>query len=231
MINDFQENAKDILKAVVPVVILVLVLQFTLLELPAVLIWRFLLGAAMLTVGLSLFLLGIKVSILPMGESIGSELPQLGSVPLLILWTFLLGFTATMAEPPVRVLGAYFEHATEGEVSDFSLVFFAALGIGIFMALAIIRIFLGVPIVYLFAGGYAFILLLSLFVPSQFLSIAFDVSGTTTGPVTVPVILSLGVGVTAVLGGKSTVAESFGLIGLASMGPIIAVMLMGVILG
>jgi len=231
MQGDLKDTAGDILKAVVPVVIIVLLLNFTLLDMPSGIVGRFLAGAVMVTAGLILFLLGLKVSILPMGEAIGSELPQLGNIPLILLWTFLLGYTATMAEPPVRVLAGYVEHASDGSISSFLLIAFTALGIGIFMALAVLRIFLGVPMAYLFAGGYLFILVLSYFTPEEFLSIAFDAGGTTTGPVTVPVILSLGVGVTSVLGGKSSVADGFGLVGLASMGPVMAVMLMGVILG
>jgi len=231
MQGDLKETSTDVLKAVVPVVLIVLLLNFTLLGMPASIVGRFLIGAILVTAGLILFLLGLKVSILPMGEVIGSELPQIGSVPLILLWTFLLGYTATMAEPPVRVLASYVEHASDGEVSSLLLIAFTALGIGLFMALAILRIFLGIPMAYLFAGGYIFILILSFFTPAQFLSIAFDAGGTTTGPVTVPVILSLGVGVTSVLGGKSSVADGFGLVGLASMGPVMAVMLMGVLLG
>lgn len=231
MQGDLKETSTDVLKAVFPVVLIVLLLNFTLLGMPASIVGRFLIGAILVTAGLILFLLGLKVSILPMGEVIGSELPQIGSVPLILLWTFLLGYTATMAEPPVRVLASYVEHASDGEVSSLLLIAFTALGIGLFMALAILRIFLGIPMAYLFAGGYIFILILSFFTPAQFLSIAFDAGGTTTGPVTVPVILSLGVGVTSVLGGKSSVADGFGLVGLASMGPVMAVMLMGVLLG
>ncbi len=231
MQGDIKGTSWGVFKAILPIIIIVLALQFTLLGLPSAVIWRFLVGAVFIAAGLILFLLGVKISIIPMGEEIGSELPQIGRLGIILFWTFLLGFTATLAEPPVHVLASMIEEASEGNISRVLLVCLTALGIGLFVKLAVLRIVLQVPLVYLFALGYTAILVLSFFTPSQFVAISFDASGVTTGPVTVPVILSLGVGMTSVLGGKSTTAESFGLIGLASIGPILAVMLMGVILG
>lgn len=230
-VDDLKETSWGIVKAVLPIVVIVFILQFTILGMPAIFIWRFLFGAVMITVGLILFLFGVKVSILPMGEAIGSELPQIGSLAIILFWAFLLGFTATLAEPPVRVLATYIEHASDGELGRYALILITALGIGVFISMAILRIVLQVPLYIVFLGGYGLILLLSFFIPEEFMAIAFDASGVTTGPVTVPVILSLGVGVTAVLGGKSTVAEGFGLVGIASIGPILTVMLLGVIMG
>lgn len=225
------ETLWDISKAILPVVAVVLALQFLVLDMPAHLVWRFLFGAVLITGGLGLFLFGVRVSVLPMGDAIGSELPQIGFLPLILFWVFFLGFTATLAEPPVRVLAAYIEYASGDEIGSTQLVITTALGIGLFICLAVLRIALQVPIKYIFLGGYALIILLSFIIPPEFMAISFDASGVTTGPVTVPVILSLGIGITAVLGGKSTVGESFGLVGIASIGPIILVMLMGVFLG
>ncbi len=230
MEGSVKETSWEVFKAILPVVFLVLVLQFALLGMPSAIIWRFLLGALLVSLGLILFLLGLKISVLPMGEAIGSELPQIGRLSLVLFWTFLLGFTATLAEPPVRVLASYIEHASEGEIAGNALILVTALGIGLFLTLAVLRIAFRIPLVYLFAGGYVLILSLSFFSSPRFLSIAFDASGATTGPVTVPVILSLGVGLSSVLGGRSTVGEGFGLVGLASMGPILAVLMLGLIL-
>ena len=229
MQDEFKETLWQIFKGVAPVAILVLILQFTMLGMPLDIVGRFLLGAVLVTAGLTLFLIGLKMSIIPMGEAIGSELPQIGNIAIILFWAFFLGFTATLAEPPVRVLATYVEIASAGELGGDTLVGITALGIGIFIALSILRIVLQVPVAYIFAGGYTLILVLSFFTSPEFVPISFDASGSTTGPVTVPVILSLGVGVTSVLGGKSSVKEGFGLVGIASMGPIIALMLMGVI--
>jgi len=221
----------DMVKAILPVVAVVLVLQFLVLDMPAQLVWRFLFGAVMITGGLTLFLFGVRVSILPMGDAIGSELPEIGKLPVILFWVFFLGFTATLAEPPVRVLAGYIEYASDGRIAGNALVVMTALGIGLFLCLAMLRIVLQVSTRHIFLGGYALILILSFFIPPDFMAISFDASGVTTGPVTVPIILSLGIGVTAVLGGKTTVGESFGLVGIASIGPILLVMLMGVFLG
>lgn len=222
---------KEISSAVFPIVAIVLLLQFTFLDMPPYMVGRFLLGAVTIIIGLGLFLFGVKISILPMGEYIGSFLPEIGSLPTVLFWVFFLGLTATLAEPPVRVLAILVEHASEGEIGGRALVMVTALGIGLFIALAFLRIAYQVPLPYLFWGGYILILALSLFIPLEFAAISFDASGVTTGPVSVPVILSLGVGVTRVLGGKSTVGEGFGLVGIASMGPILLVMIMGGLMG
>ena len=231
MYDGLRKTFWNISKAVLPVVAIVLVLQFTVLGMPAFLVWRFLLGALLVTAGLVLFLFGVKVAILPMGEAIGNVLPQIGKLGVILFWAFLLGFTATLAEPPVRVLAGYIEYASEGEIGGNFLIIITALGIGLFISLAILRIVLQIPLHYIFLGGYVIILVLSYFIPPEFVAISFDASGVTTGPVTVPVILSLGLGITAVLGGKSRVGEGFGLVGIASIGPILLVMLLGVMVG
>ncbi len=230
MQEELKENLWQITRAVFPVTLLVLILQFTILGLPPEIIGKFLMGAVLVTLGLSLFLVGLKISVLPMGEAIGAELPQIGNIAIILFWAFFLGFTTTLAEPPVRVLASYVEIASGGDLGGMMLIIFTAMGIGLFIALAILRIVLQVPLVYIFGGGYLVILILSFFTSPEYVPVAFDASGATTGPVTVPVILSLGIGVTAVLGGKSTVKESFGLVGIASMGPILALMILGVIM-
>lgn len=231
MSEGFGKTLLETLKAIAPVVVIVLTLQLILPDMPAELAWRFLLGAGLIILGLSLFLFGVKVAVLPMGDAIGSELPQIGRLPVILFWVFLLGFVATAAEPPVRVLAAYVEEGSRGEIGSGLMVLLMAAGIGSFLCLAVVRIGLRVRLRHLFWAGYALVLALVPFVSPDFLAIAFDASGVTTGPVTVPVILALGVGFASVLGGEDTVKDSFGLIGIASIGPILLVMLMGVILG
>ncbi|MBM3148547.1 MAG: DUF1538 domain-containing protein, partial [Chloroflexi bacterium] len=119
---------------------------------------------------------------------------------------------------------------SKGSISENILINVIAIGIGFFVAVAMLRIAFGFPIKYLFAAGYAIVLILSFFVPPEFVPVAFDAGGVTTGPMTVPVILSLGIGLSSVLAGRSAISDGFGLIGLASIGPIIGVMIMGIIL-
>jgi hypothetical protein len=105
-----------------------------------------------------------------------------------------------------------------------------AIGVGIFIVFSILRILLGVSIKWMLAIGYISVIALSFFTPAEFLAISFDAGGVTTGPMTVPVILSLGTGITSVLSDRNSISDSFGLIGLASIGPIMTMMLLGVLL-
>lgn len=226
-----QEVFGEVFWAVLPMVVLVLLLQFALLGLVVAELVRFLAGAFLVVAGLGLFMLGLRVGLLPMGEAIGSELPGFGSLWLLLGLTFLLGFLVTVAEPDVQVLTTQVDQVSQGEVGRWTLIPVVALGVGIFAALGVLRTVAGIPISIMMAGGYGLVLALSFFVPARYVAIAFDAGGVTTGPMAVPVILSLGLGVVTVLGGKSATSEGFGLVGLASIGPVLAVMLLGVAAG
>lgn len=224
-----KDNLYEVLLAVLPITLLTTILQVFVIALPTVLFLRFLIGAFLVTVGLTLFLQGVKMGLLPMGETIGAELPQKASLPIILLVAFLLGFLVTVAEPDVRVLAFQVDLVSEGAVSKNILILAVALGVAVFVCMALLRIILGVPIAYLLAGGYTIVLLLSFFTPADFVPLSFDAGGVTTGPVTVPFILALGIGTAAVLGGRSSISDGFGLVGLASIGPIIAVMILGMI--
>jgi hypothetical protein len=229
MHNNIKEDIIEVIQAVVPLTVLVLLLQVFLISMPWMIFSRFLIGVIMVMSGMFLFLQGVKIGLLPMGEAIGAELPKRGSMTFLLFFAFVLGFMVTLAEPDVWVLVGYVDTVSEGLVNRYILVLFVALGVGIFVTLAMLRIVLNVPIAYLLAGGYIIILILSFFTPADFVPISFDAGGVTTGPVTVPFILALGLGVTAVLGGRSSFNDGFGLIGLASIGPVLGVMILGII--
>lgn len=229
MTNDFKEGLIEVVQAVLPITGVVILLQVFLISMPWEEFTRFLLGVFLVMAGLLFFLQGVKIGLLPMGEAIGAELPKRGSLFFLLFFAFILGYAVTMAEPDVWVLAGYVDTVSEGMVSRYILVLFVALGVAIFVTLAMLRIVLNVPIAYIFAGGYTLILILSFFTPTDFVPISFDAGGVTTGPITVPFILALGLGVTAVLGGRSSFMDGFGLIGLASIGPVLSVMILGII--
>ncbi len=230
--DEIKEIAKEIIQAVVPVAVLVIIIQLMLFEEPLLVIAQFLVGVVFVTLGLGLFLLGVKVGLLPLGEIIGSELPQKGTFFTILLAVLFLGIAVTVAEPDVRILAHQIDLVSEGEISKNILINFVALGVGIFMVIAVARVFLGIKIKYILIVGYTMVFALSLFVPPNYVPISFDAGGVTTGPMTVPFILALGVGLTSVLGGgKSTLSDSFGYVALASIGPVLAVMLLGVIYG
>jgi hypothetical protein len=229
MAGVIKESFLEVLWAIAPLTLVVVLLQVAVIHMPLVDFVRFLIGALLVLMGLLLFLQGVKIGLLPMGEMIGAELPKRASLPIVLLAAFVLGFLVTVAEPDVRVLAHQVDLVSKGEIAKELLIFTVALGIGIFVCLAMLRIFLGIPIAHLLAGSYVAVLALSFFTPPDFVPIAFDAGGVTTGPVTVPFILALGVGAASVLGGRSSVANAFGLVGLASVGPILGVMLLGVI--
>lgn len=227
--HDIKETIREVLLAVLPITTVVVVLQFALLRLPAAIFFQFLIGLVMVTIGLILFLIGVQVGLLPLGELIGAALPRTGKAWLVVFFGFILGFAATVAEPDVRVLAMQVDLVSEGEISRHLLVNTVALGVGIFVGLAMLRIILDVPITHLLMAGYGLVFLLAAFTPVHYLPISFDAGGVTTGPLTVPFILALGVGVASVLRGKTASTDGFGLVALASIGPILAVMLLGVI--
>lgn len=226
----FKDVALEVVKAIAPITIAIVILQFAFIRMPILLFVKFLIGVLLVMLGMWLFLLGVKIGILPMGEAIGSELPKRGALPYIIAIAFLIGFAVTVAEPDVIVLSHQVDIVSDSSISHILLISVIAIGVGFFVAMAMVRIVFGFPMAYLLAAGYAIILVLSFFTPPQFVPVAFDSGGVTTGPVAVPVILALGIGFSSVLAGKSPLSDGFGLIGLASIGPVIGVMVMGVIL-
>lgn len=217
--------------AILPVTIVVFVLQFTLIWLPAGDFIQFVVGVIMVSAGLIFFLLGVHIGLLPIGELVGSALPRLGKVWIVVTASLALGFVVTVAEPDVRVLANYVDRVSDGTVSRFLLIYTVALGLALFVGLAILRIIYNVPIKYLLTGGYGLVFMLAWFVPETFLSISFDAGGVTTGPLAVPFILAYGVGVAAVLGGRKSTDDGFGLVALASIGPVLAVLILGILYG
>ncbi len=231
MVNDVKEILLEVLQATVPIVVVVSLTLLLFLQAPISLFWQFIAGALMVTTGLFLFLVGVRVALLPIGEMIGSELVTRGSLSLLLIAAFIFGFVITVAEPDVRVLAHQVDIASRGAIEAGVLITAVSIGVGFFVAVAILRILLGIPIRYLLTAGYIIIVVLSFWVPPDFVAISFDAGGVTTGPMAVPFILALGVGATSVMGGKSGVSDTFGLIGLASIGPVIGVLILGVIYG
>ncbi len=229
--DDIREVLLEISQAVLPIAVLVIVLIILFIPAWWPVVLQFLVGTFMVMLGLGLFLLGVKVGMLPLGEAIGAELPQWGSLVPILFFVFVLGMAVTVAEPDVRVLAAKVDTVSGGEIARQMLITLVAIGVGLFMVVAVLRVVLGIPIGYILLAGYLAVFVLSYFVPPHFVPISFDAGGVTTGPMTVPFILALGVGLASVLGGKASLADSFGYVALASIGPVLAVMLLGVIYG
>lgn len=220
---------REVLSAIVPITTVVIVLQLTLVKLPPVVLGQFLVGAIFVLLGMFFFLYGVNIGLLPMGHILGAELPAKGSIVLFVIASFVLGISVTIADPDVMVLANQVADVSNGEIGRLLLILTVAVGMGFFIALAMLRIVLGVPIQYLLGVGYGLLLILALFAPAGFIPISFDSGAVATGPLIVPFVLSLGLGTASVLQGRSALRDGFGLMGLASLGPILAVMLLGVI--
>ncbi|MBD5559186.1 MAG: DUF1538 domain-containing protein [Clostridia bacterium] len=181
----------------------------------------FLGGALLLIVGMAFFTLGADMSMMPMGEELGSTLARSRKLWLLILAAFVLGVFITIAEPDLQVLA----QQVPG-IPNMTLILAVALGVGIFLVAALLRIVFQKRLSLMLVGLYAVVICCAIFAPDDYLAVAFDSGGVTTGPVTVPFILALGLGVAAVRSGREAREDSFGLVALSSIGPILAVLLL-----
>jgi hypothetical protein len=220
----------DVLKAVVPLISIVCILQVTVVQAPIGLFLQFLLGSALAIVGMLLLFTGIDLGILPMGRFIGAELPKKGSIALIVGVAFSLGFATTLAEPDVLVLSKQIDVVSHGTIHGHAVLYVIALGVGAFAAIAMGRIVPGWSMRPLLAAAYALALVLALVAPEHFTPLAFDAGSVTTGVLSAPVVIAVAIGLSSVLAGRSAVSDGFGLLGFASVGPIIAVLLMGILL-
>ncbi len=223
-IPKLREKLLESLQAVLPIVAIVLVLCFSIAPVSPSILLCFLLGAAMIIVGIMFFTLGAEMSMSPMGERVGAVLTKSRSVPLIIGVGFVLGFLITISEPDLQVLANQVP-----SIPNMTLILSVAAGVGFFLVVAFLRMLLSIALPKLLVVFYALIFVLAAFVPKEFLAVAFDSGGVTTGPITVPFIMALGVGVVAIRSDRHAADDSFGLVALCSVGPILAVLLLGIL--
>lgn len=223
-LEPLKEKLKEALQAVLPIVGLVLVLCFSVAPISPSILLCFLLGGVLLIIGMMFFTLGAELSMTPMGERVGTAMTKSKKVWLILLLGFLLGVLVTISEPDLQVLANQVP-----AVPNMTLILAVAFGVGLFLAIALLRMLLGISLNWLLLGCYILTFVLAYFVPKSFLAVAFDSGGVTTGPMTVPFIMALGVGVTAIRSDRHAAEDSFGLVALCSVGPILAVMVLGLI--
>lgn len=221
----------EVVRSTAPIVGLLILLKLTLLEFDLESVTVVLLGSLMALLGLTLFLLGARVGILPFGERLGGKIPGYSSLLLLIAFGVIVGLSITVAEPNVRVMETQVDLVAPGFLPQGSLVLAIVLGVAIFTGLGMLRTAFQVPLVYVLIPSYIVLFLLVYLAPPEFLAIAFDSGGAATGPLSVPFILAFNVGVVSVLGRANGVRDSFGIVALASIGPVVAVLVLGVMLG
>ena len=219
-----KEKWQDALRAVLPIIVIVLALCFFVVPISSSILLCFLMGAAMLMVGMMFFTLGAELAMTPMGERVGSCLTKSKNLVAVVLLSFLLGFIITISEPDLQVLAQQVP-----AVPNMLLVVSVACGVGLFLVVALLRMLFGIALPTLLVAFYVVVFALAVFVPKDFLSVAFDSGGVTTGPMTVPFIMALGVGISAIRSDRHAADDSFGLVALCSIGPILAVMILGML--
>ena len=220
---------REALISVLPVSLIVAILYFTpLVSLTDTELIVFLVSSLVLILGIALFNLGADLAMTPMGEHIGSGLTRSGSLPLLLIVCFLMGLFITIAEPDLTVLASQVKDV----INETTLVVTVGVGVGIFLLLNVLKIVfrknLSSLLMFFYMLMFALASLVVISGSSGFLAVAFDSGGVTTGPITVPFIMALGVGIASTIGGKNAGENSFGLIAMCSIGPILAVLGLGI---
>ena len=218
--DKFQESFASVL----PITIIVLLLCFTVAPIPNNMLVSFVMGAVLLIVGMAFFTLGADTAMTPIGTKVGSCITKSRKVWLIVFVSFLLGVIITISEPDLQVLANQVPN-----IPNAVLIGAVALGVGVFLVIAMLRILFGISLNILLIGFYIVVFVLAMFVPKNFWAVAFDSGGVTTGPMTVPFIMALGVGVSAIRSDRHAGNDSFGLVALCSIGPIMAVLTLGLL--
>ena len=216
------DKIKEAALSTLPIVIIVLLLSLTVAPLSPDLLLSFLIGAVFIILGMGFFSLGAEQSMTPIGSKIGTALTKTKKLPLILFVSFILGFAITIAEPDLQVLAKTVPH-----IDSTVLLLTVGAGVGFFMSVCMLRILTGTSLRLRLFICYAAIFILAAFTDRNFIGIAFDSGGVTTGPMTVPFILAMGIGVANIRSDRSAEADSFGLVALCSVGPILAVLILG----
>lgn len=222
--SKIRQKFEESLKAVLPVAAIVLILSFTVAPITPSILLCFLVGALMVMIGMMFFTLGAEMSMTPMGEKVGARMTQSKNILLIVVLSFILGVIITISEPDLQVLASQVP-----SVPNRVLILAVAVGVGIFLVAALLRMLIGIALPPMLTILYVIVFVLAFFVPDSFQAIAFDSGGVTTGPMTVPFIMALGVGISSIRNDHHAADDSFGLVALCSIGPILAVMILGLI--
>lgn len=229
--NTLFDRLREVFISVLPITAIVTVLHLTVTPLGPFVYLRFLLGTVLIVLGLTAFLQGVDTGITPIGQMMGQVIARSGKGLFVVLSSLFLGFFVSVAEPDLHILAAQVAAVTENAVTRPALVVVVSVGIALMLSAGLLRILTELPLRRLLAFLYLGILALSLFTSRAFLAISFDASGATTGALTVPFILALGVGVSSMKPKTGDDTDSFGLVAIASVGAIFSLMLMNILTG
>jgi hypothetical protein len=214
-----KEKIMEAFSSVLPITAIVLIASVILVPMPAGTILMFLVGAALLIIGMGFFTLGADMAMMPMGEGIGAQLTKTSNLVLTLTISFIMGLIITVAEPDLQVLARQVS-----SIPSMALILTVGVGVGFFLVMAVLRVLLKIPLMVMLIVFYIIVFTIAAFTPDNFIPVAFDSGGVTTGPITVPFILAMGLGVASVRGDKDSHDDSFGLVALCSVGPILAVL-------
>lgn len=227
-VDIIKEKFQEVLMSVLPIAAIVIILHFTLTPMEPLILGRFLVGTVIVILGLTIFLFGVDVGITPIGNNVGRSIARSNKVLVVVAAGLIFGFFISIAEPDLHILANEIDDVTGGAIPARSILVFVSLGIAVMLTIGLLRIVYGLPLKWLMTLAYLVIFILSLFGSPQFFALAFDASGATTGALTVPFMLALGFGVSRLkkMQGASE-DDSFGLVGTASTGAILGVLLLG----
>lgn len=227
--NILNEKLKEVFFSVLPVTVIVLLLKFTLIPLDNVQTVKFLIGAVFVVLGLTLFLTGVDLGITPLGELLGPAMTKRNKLGIVVVSGLVLGFFISFAEPGLLILANQIDMITSGGISSMMILVVVSTGIAVMMVLGFLRILFDLPLYIILNICYFIVMLLGHKTSPEFLAIAFDASGSTTGVLAVPFILALSLGITSIKkDSKSSEKDSFGLVSIVSAGAVISVMLIDV---
>lgn len=222
MNQKLKEKIWESLSAVLPITGIVMLLSILLVPVKLGTMFMFITGAIMLVIGMGFFQLGAEIAMTPLGEGIGVQISKTRRIVMICLIGFSMGAIITISEPDLQVLAGQVP-----SIPNYILILTVAVGVGIFLALAIVRILFQINLSTILIVLYIILIGISLLIEKDFLAVAFDSGGVTTGPMTVPFIMAMGVGLASVRGDKNASSDSFGLVALSSVGPVLAVLLLG----
>ena len=221
--KQLKDKISEALSSVLPVSVIILLLGMSVTPLSLETCLLFLAGTVLLVVGMGLFTLGADMAMMPMGEALGRKLGASRKTVLVAGAFLVMGVLVTVVEPDLTVLASQVPG-----IPNMVLIWTVALGVGLFMVISFLRTLFKVPLRAVLLVSYIVVFGLSFFIPRNMLAVAFDSGGVTTGPITVPFIMALGLGLSAVRGDKED-SDSFGTVSLASVGPILAVLVLGLV--
>ena len=222
MYKNLLSKLKESFLSILPIALIVCFLSLTVITIDKTLFLKFLLCSVLLIFGMGLFNLGADMSMIKIGESIGAGLTKTKKLSLMLISAFFIGFVITFAEPDLTVL------ASQTPINKWIFISCVSLGVAIFLVLAVLKIVCNINLGILLSISYGLVFLLAFIFPNKFLALSFDSGSVTTGPISVPFIMAFGLGISSVMGGKHSKDDSFGLIALASAGPILSVMLLSI---